>query len=65
MIEGQEEERVERDPADVHAGLCRQATCPGTCEHCGFYLCPDAFDVNQCDGAGGREWRCTARRFIT
>lgn len=24
--------------------------CPGTCDYCGFSLCPEAQDVDMCDG---------------
>ena len=29
---------------------CDKTDCPGSCESCGFSLCPEALDVDRCDG---------------
>ncbi|MBB4702923.1 hypothetical protein [Sphaerisporangium siamense] len=28
---------------------CDKRSCPGTCDYCGFSLCPEAMDVDRCD----------------
>ncbi|MEU4726519.1 hypothetical protein AB0G06_43570 [Nonomuraea dietziae] len=31
---------------------CDKTKCPGSCDYCGFSKCPEAFDIDRCDGKG-------------